>query len=98
MTAEQDEAFEAAMEARLRREQQDLESILCLPQGRRMVWVIIERSGVFGASYSPDTHAMAFTEGRRSVGLELMTFIQERLPNRWLEMIGETQSERAGTR
>lgn len=72
--------------------------MLSLPSGRRFVWRIIEASGAFGASYSPDTHAMAFTEGRRSVGLEMMLRIQTALPNRWLEMLGEVMQDRAAKR
>lgn len=92
------EEREEALERAARLEREDLESMLSIPSGRRFLWRLIETSGAFGASYSPDTHAMAFTEGRRSVGLEMMVRIQTALPNRWLEMLGEVMTDRAAKR
>lgn len=90
-----DEERDDAVERQARLDREDLETLLVLPSGRRFLWTLLERTGVFGASYSPDTHAMAFTEGRRSVGLELMLRLQRETPNRWVEMLGEVMQARA---
>lgn len=95
MTEQTPEQREDALERQQRLEQEDLESVLSIAPGRRLLWSLIERSGAFGASYSPDTHEMAYTEGRRSTGLELLLRIQQRTPNRWLEMLSETMEARA---
>ena len=89
MTDQTPEQREDALARQQRLEQEDLSTVLSVPAGRRLLWNLIERSGAFGASYSPDTHEMAYSEGRRSTGLELMLRIQQRTPNRWLEMLGE---------
>lgn len=89
MTEQTPEQREDALARQQRLEQEDLSTVLSVPAGRRLLWSLIERSGAFMSSYSPDTHDTAYSEGRRSTGLELMLRIQQRTPNRWLEMLGE---------
>lgn len=46
------------------------------PEGRRFVWGLIEHAGSFGPSYASEALATAYNEGRRSVGIGLMTRCQ----------------------
>jgi hypothetical protein len=58
----------------LRRDQLDLdlEAVLRLPQGRRVMLRILERCGVTRNAYSSSAKATAFRLGEQNVGLWLM--------------------------
>jgi hypothetical protein len=50
--------------------------LLATPAGRFVMWRQLQRLGVYSSSFSTDALAMAFKEGRRSAGLELLQEIQ----------------------
>lgn len=68
---------------------EDLQALLSTPVGRRVLWRLIERTGLFGSSFSESATTAAYSEGRRSVGIELMDWVQREAPNRWIEMVQE---------
>lgn len=82
---------------RTEREQRDsdLRAVLSTPAGRRFVWDVINvHSGRDMQSFQPlvsgDTALlMAFSDGRRSVGLDLHQLVKEVAPRSWLEMTVE---------
>lgn len=62
-----------AKERELERENEleDLRFILSTEKGRRFLWQILERAGVFRNSYTGDNSTF-FNEGRRNLGLWLI--------------------------
>jgi hypothetical protein len=94
VTLRADVVDEDRHEARQRRAREDLEAVLSIPAGRRLLFALIESAGAFDSSFSVEAMAMAYAEGRRSVGLELMARIQNVAPNRWVDTLGEALEDR----
>lgn len=77
----------------------DLASVLETPQGRRVIASLIEGTGTFQHSFSgSDTHATAYNEGRRSVGIRLWDWCQDRCPLQSLAMLRESLDRRDAAR
>ncbi len=81
--------------ARLEREA-DLRAVLQRPEGRRLVWRLVETEcGTFGPSFAPgDPLATAYGEGRRSLGIALMEEARRVAPREWVEAMGEVIERR----
>jgi hypothetical protein len=92
--------------ARLERanEVEDLKWLMAYKQGRRIVWRQLEKYGVFRSVFRNDPLEMAFLEGIRNQGLQLIADIHEHCPARYAEMIKEQKeygrelNKRAGER
>lgn len=54
-----------------------MKSVLSTVQGRRFVWGMLERCGVYSLSYTGDPTRTAFNEGMRNVGLLLIALLNE---------------------
>lgn len=67
----------------------DLLAVMGSAEGRRFVWELIGTAGVFRQSFGPDALATAFSEGRRSIGLELLARLQDEAPDAYLKAQGE---------
>ena len=80
----------------------DLVSTMATEQGRRLLWELIETrcgSGFAGLKFHGEaTHAAAFSEGRRSVGAELMAECQRVAPPDYVRMLSEAVSRREAMR
>ena len=61
------------------------------PRGRRQVWRWLSEAGVFQQSFNPDAMTMAFKEGRRAAGLQLLGQIHAICPDRYTTMMKEQQ-------
>ncbi len=66
------------------RDQNDLKKILAMPEGRRLLWRILDLSETFGTR----------TTDKRIVGLKLFTEIMEADPEKYLQMQREYKSEK----
>lgn len=87
--AARDEATEAAALVKLT-EDTDLEWLMGTQQGRRLVWRLLSMAGVFRLSYAgADTHATAFAEGARNIGLFWLGEIQRLAPGLYGTMTKE---------
>jgi len=53
----------------------DVNKVMSIPEGRRVIWDILCSCGIYRSSYSENCNQMAMLEGRRQVGLELLTEI-----------------------
>lgn len=53
-------------------ESEDWQWLMDQKQGRRIVWRLLERAAVYQPTFDSDAMAMAFKEGRRSLGVELL--------------------------
>lgn len=88
MTEEVSSAIEAEIEALLNK---DWANLLASREGRRIVWDILSRCGVFRSSYrgNADTN---FLEGERNIGLSI---INERIIPNGAQLFGEMMAEHA---
>lgn len=91
LDAQERTAAKAAEEERLarEREQNDLRWVMSSKQGRRFMWRLLSRAGLFQSSFNPDNAVMAFNEGNRNAGLSQMNDIMEACPERYTDMLNE---------
>lgn len=78
--------------ARRQIEKSDLMWILADPRGRRFIWRLISRCGVFKSSFTGNSTTF-FNEGTRDVGLWATAEVVEVRPEAYLEMMVESQKE-----
>jgi hypothetical protein len=81
--------------ARLQQED-DWRAQLSTPHGRRVVWHLLGRTGCWGPSFNTDAALMAYVEGRRSVGLELMAYLQTHHRAAYVQMHREANERVVG--
>lgn len=70
-------------------------AVMATPDGRRYLWWLLERCGVFKSSFTGD-HATFFNEGQRNVGLAVMADIHAACPELYAVMLHEAQEETHG--
>jgi hypothetical protein len=77
--------------ARLSRqtEREDIKWLMKGPRGRRIIWRLLERAGVFRLSYTGDAASTNFNEGMRNMGLGLMVLINSACPEQYALMMQE---------
>lgn len=85
------EQREIAAELAAKTEGDDFMWLMSSKRGRRIVWRLLERAKIFGTSFSPDAMQMAFSEGGRNAGLQLVAQIFELCPERYAEMAKEAK-------
>lgn len=73
------------------RRQAELTWILADERGRRFLWRLLDRAGVFRTSFTGDS-ATFFNEGMRNVGLIVQSDIMAADPEAYLAMIQENRS------
>ncbi|HXH24035.1 MAG TPA: hypothetical protein VNI78_02225 [Vicinamibacterales bacterium] len=73
--------------------QEDLRELLRHPFGRRHLWRMLQKCHVWRSSFHPSGQQFAANEGRRSVGVELMSEIIEADPQAWIDMQQERLDE-----
>lgn len=72
----------------------DLQTVLKTPQGRRVLWQILQAAQVRQHGFIPgDSLATAFHCGQRSIGLYLLDEIEQALPGAYQQMRGEYVAE-----
>jgi hypothetical protein len=84
---------EKAVKAQLVR-QTEIDDLLWLmsdKRGRRFVRRLLDRVGIYRTSFSTEALAMAFNEGQRNVGLQLVGQINQHCPSRFSEMQREPE-------
>lgn len=64
----------------------DLRELLKLPAGQRFLWRMLKTCRVWETSFHPSGQLFAANEGRRGVGVELMTQIIEADPQAWIAL------------
>ncbi len=73
-------------------EDQDLKFLLSSDQGRRFIWNMLEKCGVFKSSFTGSSETF-FLEGQRNIGLKLMSDIMRVDPDSYLKMIKSNKGE-----
>lgn len=76
-----------------RSDQGDLAKVLESPQGRRFVWRLLTLCGVFQSSFEDNYGATSFNEGRRSVGLRLLSEVTDLNPEHYVLMMQEAKKD-----
>src|SRR6266699_1556731 len=74
-----------------------IQGIMSIAPGREWMLERLESCHVFASSYSGNALSMAFSEGERNVGLQLLTDIMAACPGRYVEMMQE-RNERDAAR
>jgi len=69
----------------------DLMDLMGGPGGRRIVWRLLEQTGVFRSSYAGDVDTY-FREGSRNIGLMWLADIHRLCPERYCEMMMEANA------
>ena len=67
--------------------------LLAQAQGRRFLRLILDRSGACRSSFDTNAMAMAFNEGRRSLGVELLRVMQAHCPDLHAQMLDDRNTE-----
>ncbi|WP_051919483.1 Bbp19 family protein [Basilea psittacipulmonis] len=71
------------------KEQEDIEWLMSHLQGRRIVWRLLERMGVFRLSFNENPLHMSFLEGQRNEGLRLLNLVMEHCQESYFAMTRE---------
>jgi len=71
-------------------EADDVRWLMGTKRGRRIIWRLLERAGVFRVSFHTNSMTMAFNEGMRNEGLRLMALINADCPDLYLQMVRES--------
>lgn len=85
------EADEAKARESRRREVDDLRWLLANPQGRRIASRMLAETGVFRSSFNHSGSVMAFSEGRRQIGLWLTAELMEASPEGYFKVLKQGQ-------
>ena len=75
-------------------EESDFKWLMSSKRGRRIVWRLLDRAGVFRLSFNTNSMAMAFNEGNRNEGLRIMAQIHALCPELYAVMAKEQTHER----
>lgn len=72
----------------------DIQFVMGTEQGRRVVWSMLERGGVFAPCFNVDPHVTAFNEGQRNLALVLFQRVVTHCPDLYLKMAAEAAEDR----
>lgn len=85
------------LKAREQRAANDLRVVMSEPGGRRVMWGLLDRAGVYRISHTPgDPYQTAFNEGCRNFGLPLLNDLMRLCPTEYGQMLREAQEEQDG--
>lgn len=75
-------------------EEADIKWLMSSKRGRRIVWRLMDRAGVFRSSFNTNSMSMAFAEGNRNYGLQILGIIHTQCPELYPVMMKELTHER----
>jgi hypothetical protein len=84
---EQDERFLRQRKA------DDVKRLMSSRWGRRFMWELLAAAGTYQQTFNTNAMQMAFNEGKRSVGNQLLAYVQATCPERFVEMLKEHQDD-----
>lgn len=76
-------------------EESDLKWLMGSKRGRRIVWRLLDQSGVFRLSFNTNAMLMAFSEGGRNYGNRTLAMIHAQCPELYPTMVKENASDRS---
>jgi hypothetical protein len=62
-------------------EVEDVKWLMGSKRGRRILWRLLERAGVYRISFNTNSMTMAFAEGARNEGLRMLALINSACPD-----------------
>jgi hypothetical protein len=71
----------------------DTRKVLQLPEGRRLLTLILSEGGLYRSSFSGDPQWTAFNEGKRDITLFITDLINKAKPEALTQMMREYKSE-----
>lgn len=80
----------------IEQEKMDMQWLMGSKRGRRIMWRLLERTGVYRSSFTGNSETF-FREGQRNVGLMLMAQVHEVCPDQYAVMLKEQQNVRTNT-
>ena len=72
-------------------ELRDIQSVMKFRDGRRFMWRVLEKAGIYDSSFSVDPAILAFKEVQRNIGLMLISDIMKATPDKYQVMAKEAQ-------
>ena len=75
-------------------EEADIKWLMGNKRGRRIIWRILDQTGVFRLSFNTNSMAMAFAEGNRNYGNRVLSLIHTQCPELYPTMVKEQQDVR----
>ena len=80
-----------AQSAKLSRDtdESDFKWLMSTKRGRRIVWRLLDRAGIFRSSFNTNAMAMSFAEGQKNEGLRLLGQIHTLCPELYPTMTKE---------
>ena len=76
----------------------DLRWLMADPRGRRFMWSLLERTGLFRLSFAGTEAETAFNEGHRDIGLTVFNDVMRVAPDLYLTMAREAGQASQGER
>jgi hypothetical protein len=73
-------------------EEADLKWLMSNKRGRRVIWRLLDHSGVFRLSFNTNAMQMAFAEGNRNYGNRTLAMIHTLCPEQYPTMVKENSS------
>ena len=70
-------------------EEADVKWLMSNKRGRRVIWRLLDQSGVFKLSFNTNAMAMAFAEGNRNFGNRMLAMIHTLCPELYPTMVKE---------
>jgi hypothetical protein len=75
------------------RDANDVREVMSTEAGRRFVYRLIDRAGVYRCSFNGQSNSTIFNEGGRNQGLMLLTDITVNAPGAYQQMLKENNDE-----
>jgi len=90
-------ARDEAAKQRHMREVNDFKSLMGQRFGRRIVYALLEKCGVYRSSFTGNSETF-FNEGKRDIGLSYLAMVNEHCPDEFVAMLKEHKEDRDGDR
>ena len=74
-------------------EEADFKWLMGSKRGRRIVWRLLDRAGIFRTSFNTNSMAMAFAEGQKNEGLKTIAQIHSLCPELYAVMTREALND-----
>jgi hypothetical protein len=74
-------------------EEADIKWLMGSKRGRRVVWRLMDQSGVFRLSFNTNSMQMAFAEGNRNFGNRMLAMIHSLCPELYPQMVKEQSND-----
>ena len=75
-------------------EEADLKWLMGSKRGRRVVWRLLDQTGVFRLSFNTNAMQMAFAEGNRNFGNRTLAMVHALCPELYPQMVKENTNDR----